>query len=184
MSDNSELSIQKNLINKTFLNKVTRGAVLFVALVAAYLLLGLLAWCVPDAPVHRHVEQTINSCDLQDDYTKAIVRDKCFELDPYTMDNFTDALIINQVVNLRSEGLKGILLLPRHDEGVVQCHNLRQLMAGSEQGVTTHYARYWHGTTFVARLLLALTPIPTFASSSISYLRPCCCGVCYACGKG
>ncbi|MBQ6068003.1 MAG: hypothetical protein IJK84_00730 [Bacteroidales bacterium] len=145
------------MINKTFLYKVTRGAVLFVALVAAYLLLGLLAWCVPDAPVHRHVEQTINSCDLQDDYTKAIVRDKCFELDPYTMDNFTDALIINQVVNLRSEGLKGILLLPRHDEGVVQCHNLRQLMAGSEQGVTTHYARYWHGTTFVARLLLALT---------------------------
>ena len=139
------------------MKKVGKGATLLVCLVAGYLLLGFVAWLVPDAPVRRHVEQSIASGDLGEDYPKAIVRDKYDCQDAYTMDNFTDALIINQVVCLRSEGLKGILLIPRHDEGVFQCHNLRQLMSGTEDGWTTHYGRYWHGTTFVARLMLAIT---------------------------
>lgn len=142
---------------KHTLTEIGKGAVLLVAMVAAYVLLGLAAWLVPDAPVRRHVEQTVSSGDMGEDYPKAIVRDNCYDVDPYTMDNYTDALILNQVVNLRSEGLKGMLLLPRHDEGMVQSHNLRQMLAGSDEGWTLHYARYWHGTTYVARLLLAFT---------------------------
>ncbi len=134
-----------------------KGTALLVALVVAYLLLGVAAWLVPDAPVRRHVEQTIAYGDMGEDYPRAIVRERLYEGDPYTMDNFTDALILNQAVSLRSEGLKGILLLPRHDEGMVQSESLRHLLAGAEGGWTSHYARYWHGTTFVARLLLALT---------------------------
>lgn len=142
-----------------------KGAALLVALVAAYLLLGVAAWLVPDAPVRRHVVQTIACGDMGEDYPKAIVRERLYEGDPYTMDNYTDALILNQVVNLRSEGLKGILLLPRHDEGMVQSESLRHLLEGADGGWTSHYARYWHGTTFVARLLLALT-----SYSGIRYL--------------
>ena len=150
---------------KRTLIRMGRGAALLAALVAGYLLLGLAAWTVSDAPVLRHVEQTIACGDLGEDYPKAIVRDDCYGLDPYTMDNFTDALILNQVVNLRSEGLKGILLLPRHDEGMVQSYNLRQMLNGSCEGRTCHYARYWHGSTYVARLLLAFT-----SYSGIRYL--------------
>ena len=144
---------------------IGKGAALLVALVAAYLLLGVAAWLVPDAPVRRHVEQTIAYGDMGEDYPKAIVRERLYEMDPYTMDNYTDALILNQVVSLRSEGLKGILLLPRHDEGMVQSYSLRNMMEGTDAGWTFHYARYWHGTTFVARLLLALT-----SYSGIRYL--------------
>ena len=144
---------------------IGKGAALLVALVAAYLLLGVAAWLVPDAPVRRHVEQTIAYGDMGEDYPKAIVRERLYEMDPYTMDNYTDALIMNQVVSLRSEGLNGILLLPRHDEGMVQSYSLRHMMEGTDSGWTFHYPRYWHGTTFVARLLLALT-----SYSGIRYL--------------
>ena len=128
----------------------------FVVLVAFYLLLGVAAYMVPDAPVHHHIEQTLAGGDLSEDYPHAIIYTHPFALDPYTMDNFTDALILNQAELLRSEGLKGILLLPRHDGDIVQTHNLRALM-DSGNGYTIHYARYWHGTTFVARILLFFT---------------------------
>ena len=142
-----------------------KGATLLLLLVAGYLLLGVAAWLVPDAPVRRHVEQTIACGDMAEDYPKAIARESLYGVDPYTMDNYTDALILNQAVNLRSEGLKGILLLPRHDEGMVQTYSLRHMLAGTDEGWTSHYARYWHGTTYVARLLLAFT-----SYSGIRYL--------------
>ena len=138
------------------MKKVGKGAIVLVVLLAGYLLLGLLAWLVPDRPVRHHIEQTLASGDMGEDYPKAIMHDD-YGLDPYTMDNYTDALILNQAMNLRSEGVKSMLLLPRHDEGMVQSHNLRQLMNGSDEGWTFHYARYWHGTTYVARLLLSVT---------------------------
>lgn len=139
------------------MKKIGKAALIFAILVAGYLLLGLLAYLVPDAPVRHHVEQTIAKGDMDNDYPKAIIHADYGTQDQYTMDNFTDALILNQAVNLRSEGVKSFLLLPRHDEGVYQCNNLRHYMAGTEEGWTLHYARYWHGSTFLARILLAIT---------------------------
>lgn len=134
-----------------------KAALIFAILVASYLLLGLLAYAMPDWRVRSHVEESIARGDLEEDYPQAIIQGDYGTQDQYTMDNFTDALIINQAVNLRSEGVKSILLLPRHDEGVHQCNNLRHLMAGTDEGRTIHYARYWHGSTFLARLLLTVT---------------------------
>lgn len=142
-----------------------KAAIIFAILVACYLLLGLLAYLMPDASVRHHVEQSIAQGDLGEDYPKAIIQADYGTQDQYTMDNFTDALIINQAVNLRSEGVKSILLLPRHDEGIFQCNNLRHFMAGTDEGWTIHYARYWHGSTFLARILLTLT-----SYSGIRYL--------------
>ena len=138
-----------------------KAAITFVLLIAAYLLLGTVAYIPPDWRVAHHVQVSLDDGDLWEDYPQAII-----PRGRYRMDNFTDALIVNQCIHLRSEGWKSILTVPRYDEGVYQCHNLRQAMAGNTgDGWTIHYSRYWHGSTFLTRILL------TFMSfMSIRYL--------------
>lgn len=139
-------------------NPFLRMAVIFGLLLSVYLSIGVAAYLVPDAPVRRHVEQTLRSGDLAEDYPKAVIRYNNDSQDQYTLDNFTDALILNQAMLLRNEGLKTILLLPRYQEDLHQSINLHRLMEGpNDGGRIIHYARYWHGNTFVARLLLSLT---------------------------
>lgn len=123
----------------------------FGILVAFYLLLGLVAYLVPDRPVIRNVEHSLAAGDLQENYPSAIIPSG-----RYQMDNYTDALILNQALHLRSEGLSSILLLPRYDEGSEQCRALAHYLAGDiKENHTNHYARYWHGSTFIARILLS-----------------------------
>lgn len=139
----------------------SKAVVTFVLLIAGYLLLGTVAYLPPDWRVAKHVQTSLDDGDLWEDYPQAII-----PRGRYRMDNFTDALIVNQCIHLRSEGWKSILTVPRYDEGVYQCHNLRQAMAGNtDEGWIIHYSRYWHGSTFLTRLLL------TFMSfMSIRYL--------------
>lgn len=84
------------------MKKMGKGAALLLLLVAGYLLLGVAAWLMPDASVRRHVEQTVAFGDMGEDYPKAIVHDHYGDMDPYMMDNYTDALILNQALCLRS----------------------------------------------------------------------------------
>lgn len=132
----------------------------FVLLVAFYLMAGLAAYLVPDWRVRSNVQKTVDRGDLCEDYPQAILPRERFR-----MDNFTDALIVNQALMLRTEGLCGIMMLPRHQvDPNDQCGNLAALLAiaphegGRTATVdehTTHYARYWHGSTFITRILLA-----------------------------
>ena len=148
-------------------HNLLQAAKAFGLLVALYLLTGVAAYLMPDAAVNRHVKRSLDRGEFREDYPKAIITDNPDCQDQYTLDNFTDALILNQVVHLRSEGLKGILLMPRYDEGVVQHHNLVKTVYGEEspEGQTIDYARYWHGSTFLARIML------TFATyASVRYL--------------
>lgn len=124
----------------------------FAMLIAAYLTLGLAAWLVPDAPVHRHVCQTLERGDLREQYPPGIItRGRC------RLDNYTDALIVNQALMLRTGGISGMLLLPRRYDDTVQTHNLALAAAEAPDAVITHYARYWCGSVYITRLLFCVT---------------------------
>lgn len=70
------------------------------------------------------------------------------------MDNFTDALILNQAYVMREEGfLSGLMLLPRWWGPELPFEVLRAGVDGREMPLT-HYGRYWHGNTFLSRYLL------------------------------
>lgn len=155
------------------LGPIARTALVFALLLAAYLSLGLAAYIVPDWRVREHVHKTLYIGDLLKDYPKAIVFDDLNVQDSYTLDGFTDALIVNQALMLRSGGWQGIMLLPRYQlSNDNQCANLDSLLSipPDEGGRTPHfteqrdehgghavyYPRYWHGSTFVTRLLLAV----------------------------
>ena len=131
---------------------------LFLLLLAGYLLLGTVAWVMPDWREAKHVQESLDHGDFSEDYPKAILIGSPWLQDQYTMDNFTDALILNQCIHLRSEGWRSALTIPRYEEGVVQYVNLRNAMVGdTAAGRIIHYPRYWHGSTFITRVLLTFT---------------------------
>ena len=131
----------------------------FPLLIVLYLAGGLVAYMMPDARVRSNAEKTIYIGDLLKDYPKAILFDDLNAQDAYTLDNFTDAIIVNQSVLMSDEGWRGMLLLPRFTaEGSTdQCYNLSQMLSGSTDGHKTYYGRYWHGSTFITRVLLTFT---------------------------
>lgn len=148
-----------------------QAAKVFGLLVAFYLTLGLVAYLVPDWMVREHVHKTVYIGDLLNDYPKAILLEDLNQQDSYTLDGFTDGLIVNQALMLRSEGLKGVLLLPRYQQDKDnQSSSLGALLAvppekggwtprmsqRDDSGKVVYYGRYWHGSTFVTRLLLSV----------------------------
>ena len=123
---------------------------IFGLLLAAYLLFGAGAWLMPDGSVDRHIARTLDQGDLSSDQPRAFMpRQQC------RMDNFTDALILNQAKALTSENLlDGILLLPRKSANGLPFEDLRAYSDGNQEMYTIHYGRYWHGNTFLTRYLL------------------------------
>ena len=121
----------------------------FVALIGAYLLFGAGAYWMPDSTVRHHVAKTVERGDLASDQPRAFLpQEQC------RMDNFTDALILNQAYVMREEGfLSGLMLLPRWWGPELPFEVLRAGVDGREMPLT-HYGRYWHGNTFLSRYLL------------------------------
>ena len=129
---------------------VAKYLVLFIALIATFIVFAIGAYVMPDSKIHRHVKQTIERGDMNSDQPRAILpKLQC------RMDNFSDAIILNQAYVMRDEGLTGILSVPRWDEEKLPYEVLKDGVEGEELE-TVHYARYWHGNTFLARYLLVL----------------------------
>lgn len=131
--------------------------VVFAALIAAYMLFALVANLLPNAPIIRHTACTIAEDDLQSDFWFV------YSYRPaYYLDNFTDALIINQACNGGSDHLlTSMMLNPRSDNGESQCSSLKSIIAGDTTLHTVHYGRYWHGSTFLMRFLLSFWDYPS-----------------------
>ena len=130
---------------------VVRYLVVFAALIAGYLLFGAGAWLMPDQAVQRHVRETLDKGDFDSDQPRAVL-----PLLPQTrMDNFSDAIILNQAYVMREEGFRtGVLSVPRWGEVPLLPYEALRAGVNGEETYIRHYARYWHGNTFLARYLL------------------------------
>ncbi len=136
------------------MKQLTKYLMLFAGLIAAYLLFAVAVTLLPVKPVERHVQQTLVLTDLKADFWFAFLYKPA-----YYMDNFTDALIVNQVLNNCREDMsvwERVMLVPRMSSGGEQCESLRLMSEGDESMTTINYPRYWHGSTFVMRLLLVV----------------------------
>lgn len=124
--------------------------IVFSALIAGYLLFGAGAWLMPDRAVQRHVRETLDKGDMESDQPRAVLP----HMMQTRMDNFTDAIILNQAYVMRLEGFRtGVLSVPRWWGPLLPYEVLRAGVDGQEMQIR-HYARYWHGNTFLARYLL------------------------------
>lgn len=78
----------------------------FAALIAAYLLFGAGAYLMPDSAVQKHVQRTLANGDMNEDQPRAILP----QMLQTRMDNYTDAIILNQAYVMRQEGFKSGVL--------------------------------------------------------------------------
>lgn len=127
----------------------------FVGLIAGYLLFALGTSLLPNAPIERHVCQTLEKDDLKADFWFAFVYKP-----NYYMDNFTDALVVNQASQITPAGCQPcslwqrVMLNPRWLGEGEECASLKSLTEGDGTMTLLFYPRYWHGSTFLMRLLL------------------------------
>lgn len=122
----------------------------FFCLISVYLLFGVLACLLPDKPIHRHIQQTVERGELQwNDYPRAIING-----DQARMDNFTDALIISQAWNCSKDSLWESMMQPSR---AVYNQSMTEALEKQVEGnhfYNKKYGRYWHGSTFLMRFLL------------------------------
>ena len=132
------------------MKRVWRYCLVWVGLIACFLLFGVVSQLLPGKPIERHVEQTLSGNDLADDFCFAVVcRPELY------MDNFTDALILNQACNGGKDSLwTKVMLNPRRTDWQSECGSLRHVVEHDTVLPQVYYGRYWHGSTFVMRWLL------------------------------
>lgn len=125
----------------------------FVVLILGYLAFGTVANLLPNKPIHQHVKDTVERKDLAADFWFSFLMQPA-----YYMDNYTDALILNQACQGgKDHMLESLLLVPRLEDSThMQCSSLSAFVAGDPHLQQVHYGRYWHGSTFLMRFLLCL----------------------------
>ena len=135
---------------------VWKYCLVWVGLIAGFVLFGVVSQLLPNKPIERHVQQTLAGNDLADDFCFAVVcRPELY------MDNFTDALILNQACNSGRDSLwTNVMLNPRQTDWQSECGSLRHVVEHDTVLPRVHYGRYWHGSTFVMRWLLQVESYP------------------------
>ena len=144
---------------------VWKYCVVFVGLIAGYLLFGILANLLPNQPIEDNIKRSLEMGDLADDVSYAIANTKKL----YT-DNYTDALILNQACNGGHDSLMTSILLvprlldtlqPRPMGDIPECGSLHRVVDHDASLTKVYYGRYWHGSTFLMRCLLQITDYTT-----------------------
>ena len=153
--------MKKNLVKYT---------ITFFSLMAAFVLFAVIACWLPDRAVKEHVSQIAPVMHEEGIYPQAIIqKDVCRQ------DNFTDALILNQMLCIdRKSPLKSAMAVQRvdYEPSYDMVGSLHKTVCYEPGGWIVRYSRYWHGSTFFFRTLLVFMDYPAlqwlmFAASSL-----------------
>lgn len=151
-------------------NQVVKYVVIFISLMSAFFLFGVISCWMPDQTVKMHVSQIAPVMQEQGDYPQAIIEETACR-----QDNFTDALILDQIYNVdRKHPVRSSMMLMSHvyESGYDMTNSLLRSTSQEQGGWFKFYPRYWHGNSFLFRILLIFVTYPAlqwvmFAVSSL-----------------
>ena len=106
---------------------------------------------MPDKSIKEHIADSAKKMVEEGLYPQAIIR-----MEQCQMDNFTDALIMNQMYNIdRKHPITSAMKMIRSSEKGRDWDQPGLLLrkVNGENLEEQHYARYWHGSTFLFRPL-------------------------------
>lgn len=133
---------------------VTKFIKVFVLLIASYFVFAVLSCLLPDKTIKAHIAQSAPGLAEEGSYPNAIITwNQC------QMDNFTDALIMNQIYNIdRKHPVRSAMIVNRSSEGGPDWDQPGLLLrrVHGEELKSHQYSRYWHGNTFFFRFVLLL----------------------------
>ena len=133
------------------MNKFILFCKTFAILIAAYFTFAVLSCLLPDRSIKMHIAESAPKMVEEGLYPQAIIR-----MEQCQMDNFTDALIMNQMYNIdRKHPVKSAMKMIRSSEKGRDWDQPGLLLrkVNGENLEDQHYARYWHGSTFLFRPL-------------------------------
>lgn len=133
------------------MNKFIHFCKAFAILIAAYFTFAVLSCLLPDKSIKMHIAESAPKMVEEGLYPQAIIR-----VEQCQMDNFTDALIMNQMYNIdHKHPVKSAMKMIRSSEKGRDWDQPGLLLrkVNGENLEDQHYARYWHGSTFLFRPL-------------------------------
>ena len=133
------------------MNKFILFCKTFAILIATYFALATLSCLLPDKSIKAHIADSAQKMVEEGLYPQAIIR-----MEQCQMDNFTDALIMNQMYNIdRKHPITSAMKMIRSSEKGRDWDQPGLLLrkVNGENLEEQHYARYWHGSTFLFRPL-------------------------------
>ena len=133
------------------MNKFILFCKTFAILIAAYFAFAVLSCLLPDKSIKMHIAESAPKMVEEGLYPQAIIR-----MEQCQMDNFTDALIMNQMYNIdRKHPITSAMKMIRSSEKGRDWDQPGLLLrkVNGENLEEQHYARYWHGSTFLFRPL-------------------------------
>ncbi len=133
-------------------NPFVRYTILFLLLVASYFTFAVFSAFLPDRAIHRHVDEAAVMLFVAGNYPKALIDEEVCQ-----MDNFTDALILNQIHSIdRHQPVRSAMRMTRWqaEPFADQTSSLYWKTLGATGLQSEDYCHYWHGSSFLYRFLL------------------------------
>ena len=141
------------------MNKFALFCKTFAILIVAYFAFAVLSCLLPDRSIKAHIAESAPLMVEEGLYPKAIInKEQC------QMDNFTDALIMNQIHSIDcKQPVKSAMQMVRMSEKGSDWDQTGLLLrtVNGETLEEQHYARYWHGSTLLFRPLFFLVDFVT-----------------------
>lgn len=156
---------------------IAKYSKVFLLLVVAYFGFVVVSCLLPDHSIKRHIAESAQKIAAEGLYPKAIInKEQC------QMDNFTDALIMNQIYSIdRKRPLTSAMRMIRMSEKGLDWDQTGLLLrtVNGEPLEEQHYARYWHGSSFLYRFLFLTVDYDTlrmllFIVSTLILIGLCC----------
>ena len=141
------------------MRNVVKYIVVFIVLIASYCIFAVFSCILPDQAVKCHVKKAAATLFMEGNYPRAIIDEEACR-----RDNFTDAMILNQIYTIdRTRPVRSATAVTRMnmDPMYDQTGILYKLTQQDTTFVPIDYARYWHGSTFLFRIILAITSFTT-----------------------
>ena len=126
----------------------------FLLLIASYFAFGVLSSWLPEKSIKRHIAESAPMIAAEGLYPKLFNN-----MEQYRLDNFTDALMMNQIYNIdRQHPVRSAMKMIRSSEQGRDWDQPGLLVrrVNGEILEEQHYARYWHGGSFLYRPLFLL----------------------------
>lgn len=147
---------------------------IFCLLLLCFLGFAFLSCFLPQKQIEYHVKRTLQQGDFTQEYPYIVTNNENCRLD-----NFTDALILNEAYHINSDNiLQSMFLLKQNEFKESQSNTLKLAIEDKNQTLDNGYPRYWHGNTFLVRLFLTFSSYPRwrifmYVISSLLFLLTC-----------
>lgn len=136
------------------MKNIAKYSKVFLLLIASYFAFGVLSSWLPEKSIKRHIAESAPMIAAEGLYPKLFNN-----MEQYRLDNFTDALMMNQIYNIdRQHPVRSAMKMIRSSEQGRDWDQPGLLVrrVNGEILEEQHYARYWHGGSFLYRPLFLL----------------------------